>query len=245
MIFKAVIKMYKQIVKYFLCCILPVNLLFAQESGIKKDYPDNNIDLNKSGIRVNKDLINKSVSSSSEKIKTTATIDEQGNLLLSVLKDNLNINKKESVKPSLFDFFGKKSSRNSHQRPEKNLITSFSENIDIGSISGKFAVISFTPKLRIEPVEFISISANQNVRYLIPIKTAGQHLKLLVVQSAYILAIDNFMSLMFKTQTITQSVAGFIAKNFISALVGTFIDNNSKYKTYSITSYQYSIKIRL
>jgi len=237
--------MYKQIVKYFLCCILLVNLLFAQESRIKKDYPDNNMDVNKPGFRVHKELINKSVSSSNEKIKTAVTVDEQGSLLLAVFKDNLNINKNESIKPSIFDFFGKGSSRNSHQRPEKDLITSFSENIDIGGISGKFAIISFTPKLRIEPMEFISISANQNVRYLIPIKTASQHLKLLVVQSAYILAIDNFMNLMFKTQTITQSIAGFIAKNLISVLVGTFIDNNSKYKTYSITSYQYFIKIRL
>ena len=237
--------MYKQIVKYFLCCILLVNLLFAQESRIKKDYPDNNMDVNKSGFRVHKELINKSVSSSNEKIKTAVTVDEQGSLLLAVLKDNLNINKNESIKPSLFDFLGSGFSNNSRQKPEKNLITSFSENIDIGGISGKFAVISFTPKLRIEPMGFISISANQNVRYLIPIKTASQHLKLLVVQSAYILAIDNFMNLMFKTQTITQSIAGFIAKNLISVLVGTFIDNNSKYKTYSITSYQYSIKIRL
>ena len=63
--------MYKQIVKYFLCCILLVNLLFAQESRIKKDYPDNNIDVNKSGFRVQKELINKNVSSSSEKISVS------------------------------------------------------------------------------------------------------------------------------------------------------------------------------
>jgi hypothetical protein len=235
--------MYKKIVKYFLFCVLLVNLLFAQESRIKKIYTDDNINVNKSGFRVHKDLVNKNVSR--ENIKNTAAVDEQGNLLLVVLKDNLNINKNESTKPSLFNFFSSGSSRNSRQRPEKNLITSFSENIDIGGISGKYAIISFTPKLRIEPMESISISANQNVRYLIPIKTAGQHIKLLVVQSAYILAIDNFMNLMFKTQTITQSITGFIAKNLVSALVGTFIDNNSKYKTYSITSYQYSIKIRL
>lgn len=220
-----------------------MSLLFAQESRINKDFPDNK--LNKPKFHVQENLTKNDFSGSREKIKNTAAVDEQGNLLLLVLKDNLNINKNESIKPSLFSFFSSGSSGNSRQKPEKNLITSFSENIDIGGISGKYAIISFTPKLRIEPVEFISISANQNVRYLIPIKTAGQHIKLLAVQSAYILAIDNFMNLMFKTQTITQSIAGFIAKNFISAFVGTFIDNNSKYKTYSITSYQYSIKIRL
>lgn len=236
--------MFKQIIKYFLCFILPVNLLFAQGNGIKKDYPNENINVNKSEFRVHEDLINKSVNSS-KKIKTSVTVDEQNNLKLSELKNKLNINKNESIKPSLFDFFSKESSRNFHQRPEKNLITSFSENIDIGGISGKYAIISFTPKLRIEPGESIGIYANQNVRYLIPIKTVGQHLKLLIVQSAYILTIDNFMNLMFRTQTITQSIAGFIVKNLVTALVGTLIDNNSIYKTYSITSYQYSIKIRL
>ena len=237
--------MYKKIVKYFLFYILPLNLLFAQESRITKDHPDNKININKTEFRVRQNLPNNSFSSSNEKIKAAVTVDEQGKLLISVFKANLNINNKESIKPSLFDFFSSGSSGKSRQRPEKNIITSIPENIDISGISGKFAVISFTPKLRIEPMEFISFSANQNTRYLIPIKTVCQHLKLLFVQSAYILAIDNFMNLLFKTQTITQSIAGFIAKNFISALVNTYIDNNSKNKTYSITSYNYSIKIRL
>jgi len=242
--------MYNKIVKYFLFYILTLNLLFAQESGIKKVYDDNSIKIKQTEIRSHQNLTNNSFSSSSfsssnVKDKTAVTVDDEGILLISVLKDNLNINNNKSVKPSLFNFFSSRSSGNSLQKPEKNLITSFSENIEIGGISGKYAVISFTPKLRIEPMEFISISANQNVRYLIPVKTIGQHLKLLVVQSAYILAIDNFMNLMFKTQTITQSIAGFIAKNFISAFVGTFIDNNSVNKAYSITSYHYSIKIRL
>ncbi len=237
--------MYKNIVKYFLFYILTLNLLFAQESGIKKIYIDNSIKIKQTEIRSHQNLTNNSFVSSNMKNKPAVTVDDEGILLISVLKDNLNINKNESIKPSLFNLFSSRSSRNSRQKPEKNLITSFSENIDIGGISGKYAVISFTPKLRIEPMEFISISANQDVRYLIPVKTIGQHLKLLVVQSAYILAIDNFMNLMFKTQTITQSIAGFLAKNFVSALVGTFIDNNSNNKAYSITSYHYSIKIRL
>lgn len=236
--------MYKQIVKYFLFYILTLNLLFAQESRIKKDYTDNNINTDKTEYRVYQKLVNNTFSASSKKIKSTVTVDEQGILLISVLKGNINFYK-ETRKPLFFNFFSSGSSGNSHQRPEKNLITSFSENIEIGLIGGEFGVISFIPKLSIEPVEFINISANQNVRYLIPIKTVSQQLPLLVIQSTYILGIDNFLSLMFKTPTITQSIAGFIAKNFISAFVSTFIDNNSKYKTYSVTSYQYSIKIRL
>ncbi|MGA2669600.1 MAG: hypothetical protein ABSF32_11920, partial [Ignavibacteria bacterium] len=82
-------------------------------------------------------------------------------------------------------------------------------------------------------------------RYLIPIKTINEHLQLLFFQSAYILAIDNFMNLWSRTPTIIQSIAGFIAKNIISALVNGSIDNSSKSKIYSITSYCYSIKIKL
>lgn len=237
--------MYKHIVKYFLFYILTLNLLFAQESGIRKVYTDNNIKIKQTEIRSHQNLATNSFSNGNVKNKTAVTIDEEGILLISVLKVNLNIKNNKSIKPSLSNFFSSRSSGNSRQNPEKNIITSFSENIDIGGISGKYAIITFTPKLRIEPMESISISANQSIRYLIPIKTIGQHIKLLVVQSAYILAIDNFMNLMFKTQTIPQSIAGFIAKNFISAFVSTFIDNNSKNKTYSITNYCYSIKIRL
>jgi len=237
--------MYKQIIKYFLFYILQMNFLFAQETSSNKDYPGDNINANKTEFRTHQNFINNGFSIRNEKIKTTVIADEQDKLLISVLKANLNINKKESTKLSLFSFFSSGSSGKSHQRPEKNLITSIPENIDIVGISGKFGVIRFTPKLNIEPVEFISFSANQDVRYLIPIKTAGQHLQLLFVQSAYILAIDNFTNLLSKTQTITLSIAGFIAKNIISLLVNSLIDNNSKYKTYSITSYNYSIKVKL
>lgn len=236
--------MYTSIVKYSLLYILTINLLFAQESRIRKDYSENNINSDKTEYRVYQKLVNNTFSASSKKVKSTVTVDEQGILLISVLKGNLNFYK-ETRKPLFFNFFSSGSSGNSHKRPEKNIITSFSENIEVGLIGGKYGVISFIPKLSIEPAEFINISANQNVRYLVPIKTASQHLPLLVIQSAYILGIDNFMNLMFKTPTIIQSIAGFIAKNFISAFVSTFIDNNGAYKTYSITSYQYSIKIRL
>ncbi len=236
--------MFKQIVKYSLLFIIPINLFFAQESRIKKNYPDNNTNNDKTEYRIYQNLGRNSITTGTKKIEKKVTMDENGNLLISVLKGNLNFYK-DARKPLFFNFFSSNSSGSSHQRPEKNLITSFSENIEVGLIGGKYGVISFIPKLSIEPVEFISISANQNVRYLIPIKTASRYLPLLVVQSAYILGIDNFMNLMFKTQTITQSITGFIAKNFVSAFIGTFIDNNSKYKTYSLTSYQYSIKIRL
>jgi hypothetical protein len=236
--------MHKQIVKYFLFYILTINLLFAQESRIKKVFPDNKVNTDKTEYRVYQNLGSNSISTGTRTIEKKVTMDENGNLLISVLKGNLHFYK-ERRKPLFFNFFSSSSSGSSHQRPEKNLITSFSENIEVGLIGGKYGVISFIPKLNIEPVKFISIYANQNVRYLIPIKTASQYLPLLVVQSAYILGIDNFMNLMFKTQTITQSIAGFIAKNFISSLVCRIIDKDSKLDTYSITNYCYSIKIRL
>lgn len=230
-VFKSCNQMYKKLVKYFLFCILPMNLLFAQETASNKDYTDNNINVNETGFRVHQNSIN-GFRSSSDKIKTN------------VDKYNLNIN--IEVRKSFIDnFFRSRSSGNSQQRLEKNLVTSFSQNIQMGGISGGCAVISFTPKLNLEPTEFISISANQNVRYLIPIKTINENLELLFFQSAYILGIDNFINLLPKTHSITQSIAGFIAKNFISSVVSRFIDNSSKNKALPITSYNYSITIRL
>jgi hypothetical protein len=224
--------MYKKLVKYFLFIILPMNLLFAQETATNKDYTDNNISANETEFRVHQNSINNGLNSSNDKIKTT---------------DNryyLNINK--GVRKSFIDnFFRSRSSGSSHQKPEKNLVTSFSQNIEMGGLSGGCALISFTPKLNLEPVEFISISANQNVRYLIPIKNINENLQLLFFQSAYILGIDNFINLLPKTHSITQSIAGFIAKNFITSLVSRVIDNNSKNKAIPITSYNYSITIRL
>lgn len=209
-----------------------MNLLFAQETATNKDYTDNNINVDKTEFRVLQNSINNGFSSNSDKIKTN------------VDKYNLNINKE--VRKSFIDnFFRSSSSGNSHQKPEKNLVTSFSQNIEMGGISGGCALISFTPKLNLEPAEFISISANQNVRYLIPIKTINENLQMLFFQSAYILGIDNFINLLPKTHSVTQSIAGFIAKNFISSLVSRFIDNNSKNKAIPITSYNYSITIRL
>lgn len=229
-VFKSCNQMYKKLVKYFLFCILPMNLLFAQETATNKDYTDNNI--NETESRVHQNSINNGLSSSCDKIKPTDN------------KYNLNINKE--VRKSFIDnFFRSRPSGNSHQRPEKNLVTSFSQNIQMGGISGGCAVISFTPKLNLEPVEFISISANQNVRYLIPMKTINENLELLFFQSAYILGIDNFINLLPKTHSVTQSIAGFIAKNFITSLVSRVIDNNSKNKAIPITSYNYSITIRL
>jgi hypothetical protein len=223
-----------------------VNLLFAQESGINKDYPDNNIKVNKTESQANQNLINNSFNRSNGKIITAIIDDKPDKQQLSLLKVAFNVNNKETRKPILSYLFSSRSSGNSHQKPEKNLLTSISENIEIGGISGKFAVISFTPKLSIEPLEFISISANQNVRYLIPIKSINEHLKLLFFQSAYVSAIDNFTNLFPNPRSMTLSIAGFIAKNFISSLVSRIIDNNnSKYKAYSITSYYYSIKIKL
>jgi hypothetical protein len=219
--------------------------LFAQESGINKDYPCNNINVNKSEFLVHQNVINNGFNSSNDKIKTTVIVDTLDKRQISLLKANLIINNQGTRKSLLSYLFSSRSSGNSHKRPEKNLITSISENIEMGGISGKFAVISFTPKLNIEPVEFISIYADQNVRYLIPIKTINEHLQLLFFQSAYILAIDNFMNLWSRTPTIIQSIAGFIAKNIISSLVNGSIDNSSKSKTYSITTYYYSIKIKL
>jgi hypothetical protein len=221
-----------------------MNLLFAQESGINKDYPGNNTNVNKPEILVHQNFINNGLSSN-DKIKTTVIVDTLDKGQISLLKANLNINNQGTRKSLLSYIFSSRSSGNSHKRPEKNLITSISENIEMGGISGKMAVLSFTPKLNIEPVGFISIYADQDIRYLIPIKTINEHLQLLFFQSAYILAIDNFMNLWSRTPTIIQSIAGFIAKNIISALVNGSIDNSSKSKIYSITSYCYSIKIKL
>lgn len=236
--------MYKKIFKYFLIYILPINLLYAQESGLNKDYCNNYINANKTNFLIHQNLINNSFSNSTEKIKPVVIVDKIYKMLLSLLKINQNSSNKEIRKPFLDNIFNSGASGNSNERPEMNLIRSISDNIEIGGIDGKYAVISFNPKLSFEPADFISISANQNIRYLIPTNSINEHLQLLFIQSAYILAIDNFMNLLSKTHTITQSIVGFIAKNFVSSLVNRLIDNNSKNKTYSITSYYYSIKIK-
>jgi hypothetical protein len=237
--------MYKKIVKCFLFYILPFNLLFAQGSETNKYYTGKKIIANKTEFQTHLNVFNNDFNGSNEKIKTEVYDNNFNKLQTTLMKENLNINNKGVRKSSIFSFFNSAPSTNNNERPEKNLITSVSENIELGGFSGNFALINFTPKLNIEPVNFISISAIQNVSYFIPIKSFDKHLQLLFIQSTYILAIDNFMNLLYKTPTMIQSIVEFIAKNLVTALVNKFIENNNINKTYSITNYYYSIKIKL
>ncbi|MGA2669035.1 MAG: hypothetical protein ABSF32_08980 [Ignavibacteria bacterium] len=92
--------MYKIIIKYFLLYILPMNLLFAQESGINKDYPGNNTNVNKPEILVHQNFINNGLSSN-DKIKTTVIVDTLDKGQISLLKANLNINNQGTRKSLL------------------------------------------------------------------------------------------------------------------------------------------------
>jgi len=237
--------MYKIIFKYFIIYILPVNILFAQGSGLNKDYYSNYLKVNKTEFWGHQNLNNSSFNSGNDKITTTAIVDRVYKMLLSIFKGNQNINNNNSEKPLLDNIFTARASGSADESPGKDIVRSVSDNIEIGGISGKYAVISFNPKFSFAPSDNISISANQNIRYLIPTNSINEHLQLLFIQSAYMLAIDNFMHLMSKTQTLTQSIIGFVAKNLVSSVVNQLIDNNSKNKTFSITSYYYSIKIKL
>jgi hypothetical protein len=253
--------MSKYIIKYFFLCILPVNLLFAQENGLHKDFSGNNISVDKTEFMAYQSLINPNFGKSNEKIKPAVTVENLYKVLQSLLKVNHNVKNEDVRKPLNNYIFRSGYTVNSHERPEehsnrrpdgnsfenpdKNLLTSISENIEIGGISREYALVSFVPKLSIEPLNFISISANQNVRYLIPVKAINEHLQLLFFQSVYIVAIDKFVALFSNTYSITKNIIGFIAKNFISSFFSTWINNDSKDKVYSITTYNYAIKIKL
>jgi len=126
-----------------------------------------------------------------------------------------------------------------------NIVSSFRSNIRFGGFWGKYAIINFTPQVFLKPAGFISIYARHSTSCFIPIEGIKEHMKMLCIQGAAVLAVDNTVKIFFGTEKMIPSIAGFIAKTLIINSVMTSINKNKKNKIFDYRSYYYSVSIRL
>jgi hypothetical protein len=156
------------------------------------------------------------------------------------------IKKNEESTPPIFnekhpvEFFHK----NNKSEPSFNIVTSFRSNIRFGGFWGKYAIVNFTPSMLLQPFDFISIFANHNFSCFIPIKGIKEHMEMLCVQGAAVLAVDNSVKLIFGSKKIIPSIASFIAKTVIINTVMASINKNKKNKILDNRSYYYSVSVR-
>jgi hypothetical protein len=135
--------------------------------------------------------------------------------------------------------------KNNKVEPSFNIVSSFRSNIRFGGFWGKYAIVNFTPSMLLQPFEFISVYANHNFSCFIPIEGIKEHMEMLCIQGAAVLAVDNSVKLVFGSRKIIPSIAGFIAKTIIINSVMASINKNKKNKILDYRSYYYSISIRL
>lgn len=96
-----------------------------------------------------------------------------------------------------------------------DIISSVGGNISFGGFWDKYAVINFTPSMYIQPLDFISIYANNNLNCLIPISEIKDYSKTIVLQGLAILAVDNSMKMMFSSRQWIPQLISFAAKNLL------------------------------
>ena len=125
-----------------------------------------------------------------------------------------------------------------------NIVSSFRRNIRFGGFWERYAIVNFTPDMFIKPFDFLSIYAVHNSSYFIPIKAVKEHFKLMAIQSAAILVIDNTVKHLLPASGMIKSVTGFILKNVvINTLLDDILKNGSE-RIFEQGSYYCSVSIR-
>lgn len=97
-----------------------------------------------------------------------------------------------------------------------DLISSFDRNINFGGLWNDIAVMNFSPKMYIQPADFINVFASYSISSFIPLAGSEEleiYIKSFALQSISILAIDNFTEYLFDTKSWISSIVKFTLKN--------------------------------
>ncbi len=215
--------MSNQAVKYILTVILLVSCpLFAQ-----KTPGDNGESPNNTGTPQNSVLEKKSLQEFYSATKEIRAPEEE--IALSMMKQNNELESRQTQKQeSVFNI----------------LSSSYRNNIRFGGFWENYAIINFTPSVYIRPLDFISIYANHRHSCFIPVEGIKEHAKLIIIQGAAVLAVDNAMKFLFGSGDIIPSVAAFAVKSIIINSLMSSVNNNKKNKIKDYKSYYYSVSIR-
>lgn len=125
-----------------------------------------------------------------------------------------------------------------------NIVSSFRQNIRFGGFWDRYAIVNFTPDMYIKPFDFISIYAVHNSSYFIPIKAVKEHFKLMAIQSAAVLAIDNSVKYLLPVNKMIKAIAGFILKNIVMSSLLSDIINKGSDRIFEQGNYYCAVSIR-
>ncbi len=125
-----------------------------------------------------------------------------------------------------------------------SIVSSFRQNIRFGGFWDRYAIVNFTPDMYIKPFDFISIYAVHNTSYFIPIIAVKEHIKLMAIQSAVILAIDNSVKFLLPMSKTLKAIAGFIIKNVVINSFTKDIINRGNDRIFEQGNYYYAVSVR-
>ncbi|MBZ0203648.1 MAG: hypothetical protein K8I03_11590 [Ignavibacteria bacterium] len=127
---------------------------------------------------------------------------------------------------------------------KSNIVRSFRSNIRFGGFGDKYVIVNYTPEMNIQPSESISIYAHHNLSYFIPMRGLKEHFKLMVIQSAAILAIDNTVKFLIPAKGMLNSIVNFALKNVVLHYMLNSVTGSGKEKIHEFGYYYYSISVR-
>lgn len=125
-----------------------------------------------------------------------------------------------------------------------NIVNSFRGNIRFGGFWERYAIVNFTPVMYIKPFDFLSIYANHNLSYFIPIKAVKEHFKLMAIQSAAVLIIDNSIKHLFPASSMIKSIFSFVLKNFVIFYMKKPVTESGNDRILEFDQLYYSISVR-
>lgn len=193
----------------------------------------------------------------SQDIRSTAPVNEsrdnvlsQKYLLQQDLKNEKDVNKENSdekvhtAELYRYSFDIMQKSKTMKEESRFNIVSSFRQNIRFGGFWDRYAIVNFTPDMFIQPLDFISIYAVHNSSYFIPIKAVKEHFKLMAVQGAAIMIIDNSVKHLLPAGKMIKSIIGFALKNAVLNTLLKNIINNGNDRVFEQGSYYCAVSIR-
>lgn len=131
-----------------------------------------------------------------------------------------------------------------------DLISSIGKNINFGGLWNDIAVMNFSPRVYIQPVDFINIYASYNLSNFISLsdtEVTKEQISSFAFQSIAILALDNFSEFLFDSKNWITSLINFTLKNLaINLLIKPSVSrkNNLTLPWAEDEYYYYSLNLR-
>jgi hypothetical protein len=131
-------------------------------------------------------------------------------------------------------------------KPEKPLdvVGSFRSNIRFGGFWEKYAIVNFTPQVFIKPFDFLSIYAQHNISYFVPMEKIRENIKGFMIEGAAIMAVETTFRFLNSQQSLVGKVLNFLAKNLIITYMTGVIRKSEENGVMDFGHYYYSASVR-